>query len=152
MSFLFFLWFRFIYIVVIFTIMSKLKYFLLEILILSVIVVAQIFCLQNFIWCNICLSLRPQLVLWHSFINVFFCLTIDWVVYYKDRILGSLTSFNVNFKFKSIVLARFVMLKQTFSCDICITYHIQWNLSKPNLLGTSLCFRNRQVFGLYRLN
>ena len=30
--------------------------------------------------------------------------------------------------------------------------YIQWNLSKPNHLGTNYCGRNRQVFGLYRLN
>ena len=28
---------------------------------------------------------------------------------------------------------------------------VQWNLSKPNLLGSSFCVQNRQVFGLYRL-
>ena len=31
-------------------------------------------------------------------------------------------------------------------------YLIQWNLSKPNLLGTKFCVWNRQVFSLYRLN
>jgi hypothetical protein len=29
---------------------------------------------------------------------------------------------------------------------------IQWNLSKPNLLGTNFCVQNREVFSLYRLN
>ena len=29
---------------------------------------------------------------------------------------------------------------------------LQWNLYKPNLLGTRLCVRNRQVLNLYRLN
>jgi hypothetical protein len=32
------------------------------------------------------------------------------------------------------------------------TIHIQRNLSKPNLLGIYFCVRNRQVFGLYKLN
>ena len=30
--------------------------------------------------------------------------------------------------------------------------NIQWNLSKPNFLGTQFCVRNGQVFSLYRLN
>jgi hypothetical protein len=30
--------------------------------------------------------------------------------------------------------------------------YIQYNLSKLNLLATRLCTRNRQVFGLYRVN
>jgi hypothetical protein len=29
---------------------------------------------------------------------------------------------------------------------------VQWNPSKQNLVGTNFCVRNRQVFGLYRLN
>jgi hypothetical protein len=35
---------------------------------------------------------------------------------------------------------------------VCLFLHIQWNLSKPNLLGTNFFVRNRQVFCLYRLN
>ena len=29
---------------------------------------------------------------------------------------------------------------------------LQWNQSKPNLIGTNFRVRNRQMFGLYKLN
>jgi hypothetical protein len=37
-------------------------------------------------------------------------------------------------------------------CYIHINTKIEKNLSKLNLIGTSFCVLNRQVFGLYRLN
>jgi hypothetical protein len=42
----------------------------------------------------------------------------------------------------------------TFSFISIVAYYVQWDLclSKPDLLGTSLCVWNRKVFGLYRLN
>ena len=42
-----------------------------------------------------------------------------------------------------------------FVCKLALVMkicEIQWNLSKPNLLGTNFCVQNREVFSLYRLN
>ena len=51
----------------------------------------------------------------------------------------------------SKVMKKFDLVIRDEKSSVMIVY-IQWNLFKPNLLGTNLSIQNRLVFGLYRLN
>ena len=60
-----------------------------------------------------------------------------------------------NYHFCQLICFTFIVLKISNLLTkklILSGFLLQWNLSKPNFLGTRFCVRIRQVFGWYRLN